>query len=568
MLKLLLSSAIFFSVLSASTHLYQTQEWNNLFHIKNGKQSDISDPRFYLSNERTPEAEYKAALDVLKSDKAQEKICQYPARYRFLKKSLDLNISFDACENLNQYLDDSKGVSASISFASSYLESPMSFFGHTFITIQKPDNRFFSQTLSFAAEVPEHTRFSTLVYKGIGGGFAGKFVAAPYFKIFESYNMIEQRSISEYQLNLSEDEIDNMLWHAYELYDINVDYKFLTNNCAFETLWLIENARPGLNIIDKFEGNIVIPFDTIKYMKEIGLTHEGILSPSLTENLYSTYVTLNEREKSLFSELKNSNSKTQDLNESNLSNDSKNKIAYLINGYYDLLFKRYHTGKPDFDEVKQLDYVPFDEKKPIKNEPKGGSKIEIGYSDKDDVHNELFTFKAFSLNRMDEQFSELGDASLEILTAEIRHNNTTTQIDSLTLLEINSLIKRFDFFTPLSWKMKIGANRYDFDTDQIEPVVQLGVGASYGYNSLLTYWMPQVSYYPRANTIGIDTLVGISYWLNNLHLGLDFIFPTIYSNQKVQKDFNLYCVVPLHQNWKFKYLLSEEQLKVNIIYEF
>ena len=149
-----------------------------------------------------------------------------------------MNLSFEHCDNFKQFLKESRGETASISFASAYLESPMSYFGHTFITIHKTDNRFFSQTLSFAAEVPEKVNFFELATKGIGGGFSGKFVASPYFKLFEGYNTVEQRRISEYQLNLTQEEIENMLWHVYELYDISVDYKFLPHNCAFETLWL------------------------------------------------------------------------------------------------------------------------------------------------------------------------------------------------------------------------------------------------------------------------------------------------------------------------------------------
>ena len=98
--------------------------------------SEISDSNFYISKQSNPKIE----LETLLQEKSCENICKYPARYKFLSDNLDLNISFSHCEDLQNFLNDSRGETASLVFASSFLGSPTSYFGHTFIKINKPKN--------------------------------------------------------------------------------------------------------------------------------------------------------------------------------------------------------------------------------------------------------------------------------------------------------------------------------------------------------------------------------------------------------------------------------------------
>ena len=203
--------------------------WHTLLHLRTENISDISDPDFFLSEKLSAKNELIATLDALNEENRNETICRFPARYRYLSVQLSLGLSFSHCENFQKFLQDSRGDSVSIGFASPYLDSPMSYFGHSFIKINKLDNIYFSQTISFAAEVPKDTGFFTLLYKGITGGFTGRYIASPYFKLHENYSMIEQRSLTEYYLQLTDEEIERLLWHIYEIYDMDVKYKFLYN---------------------------------------------------------------------------------------------------------------------------------------------------------------------------------------------------------------------------------------------------------------------------------------------------------------------------------------------------
>ncbi|QOY52023.1 DUF4105 domain-containing protein [Candidatus Sulfurimonas baltica] len=559
--------AVFFVINCAHAQpLAESPEWHSLLHIRDDNKSDINDPKFFLSNPFSPENEFNIAISELRSDKKDEMLCRFPARYRYLNKKLDLNITFDHCTNLNEFLKDSRGESVSMSFASSYLGSPISYFGHTFITIHKTNNRFFSQTLSFAAEIPQEVGFIDLLSKGIRGGFNGKFVAEPYFKLHEGYNIVEQRSLSEYRLNLTQDEIENMLWHAYELYDANINYKFFTENCAYEMLWFLEVARPGLKLRENFP-YAVIPYETINEIKKAGLVMQIDTQPPLINSLHTIYNGFTAEEKDFFSRWKNSGDKKEELESINLSNETKDKLGYLINGYYDILFKRFHQGKGDFEDVKQLPYTPPNERyigEPIRH---GSSKIEVGYLQVNGVEGLDLNVRPILFNRIHDLYSELGDGTLEFLGLEMRRIENKTSLQSFTLLKIESLTKRFDFYHPVSWKIYAGADRSLKDSS-LQPLVQVGSGVSYGTSSLLWYGMGQATVYPLKMTAGIEVLAGLSYWNGLSHIGIDFREPVFFTGRKSKGDFEAYFTTPITKKIIFKIWGKNQEAGIRLVLAF
>jgi hypothetical protein len=376
--------------------------------------------------------------------------------------------------------------------------------------------------------------------------------------------MVEQRGITEYQLDLSEDEIENMLWHVYELYDISVDYKFLTNNCAFETLWLLEVARPNLNIVDRFDG-IVPPYETISTLKEIGIVKSIQTQRSSIETIFQTYATLESEEKDFFRYLQSSDDKNKTLEASSLSVMTKDKMGYLINGYYDLLFKRYRIGKSDFDEVKAIPYTPHSEL--IEGEPsrRGGSKIELGYMKNHDEDWIISSLKPYSMNRLEDRFSILGDSTLEIMNIEFAKNSNKERIESLSVFNLESHTKRFDFYKPLSWKLQIGADR--LIDDELNSVIHFGMGGSWGNENILGYIIPQINIYPIRGDIGLDMTAGIGFWYENIHVGVDYNQPIIYSLEEPRKKMNFYGVMQ-YSDVSLKVNHETDSLKISVMYQF
>ena len=86
-------------------------------------------------------------------------------------------------------------------------------------------------------------------FKGLFGGYQGRFSIAPYYVAVKTYGDIENRDIWEYGLNLTQEETSQMLRHVWEMRSAWFDYYFLDENCSYHLLSLLETARPGLRKI-------------------------------------------------------------------------------------------------------------------------------------------------------------------------------------------------------------------------------------------------------------------------------------------------------------------------------
>ncbi len=139
--------------------------------------------------------------------------------------------------------------------------------------------RGFSPTPSIT---PPKTRGSTgraFAFKGLFGLYHGKFSIAPYYLKVKVYGDIENRDIWEYRLNLTEKEIDRLLRHVWEMRFAWFDYYFFDENCSYHLLSLLEVARPGLHLTDRFS-LWVIPSETIRAMDEAGLVKKVRFRPA------------------------------------------------------------------------------------------------------------------------------------------------------------------------------------------------------------------------------------------------------------------------------------------------
>lgn len=563
----LIFSLLFFYPSSLfSQQIYNSKEWKILFHVDENGKSEIDDPNYFLAEgEFSLEKEYYAALNNITC----ENICRFPARYKFLSDNLGLKIDFSHCQDFQNFLSKSIGDSVSIVFATSYLGAPMSYFGHTFLKINKPNNKFFSQTISYAAIVPEGTDILELIYKGISGGFKGIYLVAPYYKLLNKYNDIEQRSVIEYKLNLNQYEVERLLYHAYELLSVNKSYKYFKENCAYELLWLIEYARPDLEL--KAQLNVyVIPYEIVDLMFKNGLVSEVNETDALIEELYLVYNSLNTNEKKFFTKWRNIKNKVIELEQSNFSNETKNKLSYLINGYYDFLFKRKHVVLQDYEEIRQLKYKPFpiDHSK-IKYAPKKSHKIYFGVIKEKDGMGVESIFTPVLYNRYEERDNNISINTLEFMSLHLKYINSVLKLESFDVAKIESYKRMFDFFKPLSWRFYIGANR-SIDPEKIEPLGELGVGVTKGTDNLIFYFLLQEALYPIDLSLDTQIVAGINMWINKTHLGLDVKKSIFHINNRARQELDAFIFYPLNKSFAIEnhYNITQKAFSFRIVYRF
>lgn len=305
--------------------LAQDTQWHRLVYYQprllGGWESQIDSPNFFLATEGKydPRAELAATLTELQSAKAvtaaeaQSTICRFPARRVWLQqKSTELGLGLDLperpCPRFQKWFETLRGVSASLVFSSYFLNNPSSTFGHTLIRINKAPTKDGSRYelldygVNFAANADSANPFIYAV-KGLFGGFPGTFTNVPYYYKVREYNNSESRDLWEYELNLSPEVTDQLVRHIWEVGPTYADYWYLTENCSYFMLALIEAAEPKVELSSKLK-KFVIPTDTLRVLFDSpGLVKSYHFRPSVRTELFARLQNLSEEEKSILSEL-------------------------------------------------------------------------------------------------------------------------------------------------------------------------------------------------------------------------------------------------------------------------
>ena len=213
-----------------ATELHLDPAWLTLIHYQpdrfgSGYTSQADDPAFFLSEngKHSPRAELKATLDAIQIDGEGDDhaLCRFPARATWLSQQLDLSLPEIECPGFQEWSETLNTETVTLVFAASYLNSPSSMFGHTFLRLDPPQdddetNLLLANTISYAADAAAHDSELLFAYKGIFGGYPGITTVQPYYEKIRLYSDIEHRDLWEYKLNLTQDEVDLMIAHAWD----------------------------------------------------------------------------------------------------------------------------------------------------------------------------------------------------------------------------------------------------------------------------------------------------------------------------------------------------------------
>ncbi len=279
-----------------------SREWLKLGHYRKSLfgvlRSEVDDPAFFNSpkGKVDPQSELEATLqaffsDVPETDRRQNPQCLFVARYRWLKSKLHfdpLRLPEQPCLRFENWRTNLDPTSVTLVFPAAFINSPASMYGHTLLRLdsraQTDHTRILDYALNFAALTGRDNGL-LFAYKGLLGGYKGVYSLLPYYLKITEYGDIERRDIWEYRLRLSQEEIQRLLEHAWELGSTRFDYYFLDENCSYQLLWLLDIARPSLNLVEQYPA-WVIPADTIRSVTAVpGLVDDIRFRPSRSTQL-------------------------------------------------------------------------------------------------------------------------------------------------------------------------------------------------------------------------------------------------------------------------------------------
>ena len=460
--------------------LAKTEQWRALLHINmqtegSVLESYVDDPNFFLATDGSinPENELLATIAALKiQDDIQ---CKFPARTLFLLENIEGLVKEVEPFICQEYLDWRTKLNTSkvvLVFASAQLNSPSSMYGHTFLRFD-PDNveqgsTYLSYALNFGATVTEGDAGFLYAAKGLTGGYPGNFSANPYFEKIKEYNRLENRDLWEYELNLTQEEIDTMLAHVWELQGINFEYFFFDENCSFRLLELLDVARPGLYLAKNFPVT-AMPLDTVRVVQEADLIIKTNYRPSILTELKAQLAMLSDEESELALALSQN---IEVLNSAEFLKLGKEQQQAVVDSAYRYLrYQNTFNGRPK--ETTRRSFLLLRRL----NVNRTKLVIPIEQPDRPDLGHKT-AMLGFSLGQnLDKSFAEIKyrgsyhdlldpisgyytGMSLNMVNAMVRvYEGGDVKLEKAELLDIISLSARNDYFSPWSWKANISVEQ-------------------------------------------------------------------------------------------------------------
>ena len=283
-------------------HLSDAPEWHALLHydadpLGPGYTSEAVTPAFFLAKDgrHDPQAELAATLDAFftppSGNPDNSPQCLFIARYQWLKSELHFDpvrLPERPCPAFEHWYAAIDPGSVVLIFPAAYLNNPSSMYGHTFLRFDHPEQpeetHLESYSVNFAAQTTD-TNGIVFAYKGLTGLYPGVFSLEPYYKKVKDYSDIENRDIWEYRLDYTTAEMHRLLEHVWELRQVAFPYYFLSKNCSYALLALMDVARPEVPLTGRFTYQ-VIPSDSVKAVtSQPGLPLQTTFRPSLATRM-------------------------------------------------------------------------------------------------------------------------------------------------------------------------------------------------------------------------------------------------------------------------------------------
>ena len=485
--------------------LYKEKYWHILLHYRRGPfgtRSLIDDEDFFLSKEGkyNPEAELNATIKAFfqeADDETKHPVCKYIARYTWIKEQLELDSSqlpFPECKRFTELINQIQPESVSLIFPTTYMNSPASMFGHTLLIVETASkSKLLAYAINYAA-VTQETFGPLYAIKGLFGFYKGYYSILPYYAKIQEYRDVNDRDIWEYPLNLEYEEVIRLLMHVYELDFIYSDYYFFDENCSYQLLFLLDAARPSLDLTNQF--NLwVIPLDTIRVAKKSGLTTGNFYRPSKSTKIKHIASLLPKTGRNKALSIVKGDLSPEILLEQNIPKQNKIQICDLAGEYLQYLYAKDDLNQQTYTSLflsilqvrSKLGAVDGDDYQIGSPTPPDeghlSNRLSLGFGIKEkDLFQEIEYRAAYhDLTDNDEGYKEGAQIIFGSVALRYYFPDRNLQLQSLDLIDIVSIAPRDEFFQNISWKIRTGLYRRVLDDDKDRLLYRLNPGGGFAY---------------------------------------------------------------------------------------
>lgn len=429
-----------------------------------------------------PQAELDGTLraffsEAEETDEVQHPQCRFPARYAWLAAELGFDQGRMPRPQCRRYRDWRSALDAkqlTLVFASAYLDNPGSMYGHTLLRIDAADQdertRLLAYSISFAAATNE-TNGLIFAVKGLFGGYPGVFAMLPYYVKVREYSDLENRDLWEYELDLSPEELERVLRHAWELLPAYFEYYFFDENCSYHLLALLQVARPDLELTAPFR-LWALPVDTVRALTDQpGLVKRIVYRPARSTIIAERLARMQPEERRMARDL---GLGTRNADDAALRALPPERAARVVEAGYDYLNYRRTTGTSEVKDGgalardllvarSQIDapsQTPRIETPVRPDEGHRTARMSTGAGRRDRQGFLELGVRPTYHDIVDDDAGYIGGAQIEFFHLRARrYEGASARIESFIPVNIFSLSPRDEFVQRKSWRVAAGWQR-------------------------------------------------------------------------------------------------------------
>ncbi|MCG3652994.1 DUF4105 domain-containing protein [Aliarcobacter butzleri] len=561
--------------------LYENSYWAKLLHYRNGI-SEIDSTNFFISNNGKEDLKEELFETINSLETGTNNVlCRFPLRVEWLKQNiptLEEKIVPYSCEELDKFLELTDAKYVTMVFPTAHINSPASMYGHTFLKVGgDKETPLISNAINYAAKTDEKNGL-IFAYNGLFGGYEGRYSIMPYYEKIKEYNNLEQRDVWEYDLNLSQEEINKLVLHTWELKDSYADYYFFKENCSYNVLWLLEIARPSLDLVSYFDFK-AIPLDTIKILTK----YDGLIVDSRYR-----YSNLKKMKHILNEEIENKEFLKAYINDEIELPDSlsqSDKISYLD---FKIAYTQYQRSEDGTEKKEYIkNYLKLLKERSAHKQTRtynikspldplishDSARIGLFYDSNDSFETSI---KPAYNDMYDIVDGYLQGAYIDFFELNFKkQKDKDVKLDRFTLIKIKSYSPQDMIFKPISWGIDAGYEHFKDEDDYFK--IKPEVGVSFGNDKDFIYSMLGSNIYYKGNDQLYSAGVNIGFITNrieNFNIGVNYTYDK-YNKSLENNQFEAFTTYKVHRNLalNLKYInddLYEKQdrVKVGVMFYF
>ncbi|MCU4639085.1 Lnb N-terminal periplasmic domain-containing protein [Acinetobacter courvalinii] len=593
--------------LAQQKQLDQNITWQRLMYADQKQNSEVSYAGYFYTKDGKTNLNSELQADIkalfLQAADNQSIRCKFPARSRWLMQQLQIDpqqLPKVNCVEFDEWINQIKPHKATLIYATDFMGNPSSMFGHTLLRLDPKDQKqlnLVSYAVNYAATVKGEDNWS-YAWKGLTGQYPGEYSLMPYYRKVKEYGDFESRDLWEYELNLTPEETRFLVEHIWEMQHVSFPYYFVSDNCAYRLLGLIDLVRPNLNLKQQFN-YAAIPIETLKVVDQQNLVKEVVYRPALETQLLAQAkqhgtALAKVAHKVAFTEVE----QTQPI----LKNYSQSEQAKILEMAYDDLYLQFISRKVDTDfaqpQLRQLlaerSQIQVDkqrqeptrpQKQPVEGHHARNISVNVG-----EVQGQSFVelgHRQAYHDLIDPQAGYRTGTQLLFLDGSVQYRDDKLKVEHLDFLSVNSYNPVQPFKSPLSWGFNLGWKQEaiengKFSEDKQHGVMNLNMQAGY---SLADYDRRHICYgqlqshiqggkaLDKGWRVGVGPTVGcINQWSDNINSVVQVELPYWQDlsqwNLRVgtQLQYSLNANHAMRLNWDFEQQDHKDWNKVGLAY--